>query len=311
MTTLVFGGTGLVGTALKKYKPDWTYLGSSSGNLLKKEECEFIFKHYMNKDKGIKQIIFLAANVGGLYKNMDNNLDIYLDNMKMQMNVMECSAKFGIEKGIFCLSTCIFPDKIDSYPIKEDMLHQGLPHTSNEGYAFAKRNLEVMCRMYNKRTSRARFTCITPTNIYGENDNFNLSDGHVLPVLIHKAHLASENDGRKFILRGTGGALRQFIYSQDVARLIIRILETKIEIDNIILTPSEEKSIKEVAEHIASRFGIDEIYYDKKYSDGQYKKTASNELIRKIFPDFKFTPFETGIDNTINWFLKYYPNVRK
>ena len=311
MTTLVFGGTGLVGTALKKHKPEWTYMGRASGNLLNKEECDFIFKHYMEKDDGIKQIIFLAANVGGLYKNMDNNLDIYMDNMKMQMNIVECCKKYAITKGIFCLSTCIFPDKIDNYPITEDMLHNGAPHYSNEGYAIAKRNMEVMCRLLNKKTPSNRFICITPTNIYGENDNFNLSDGHVLPVLIHKAHLASENDGRKFILRGSGKALRQFIYSDDVARLILRLLESKERIDNVILAPDEEKSIKEVAEYIGVNFGIDQIYYDKKYSDGQYKKTASNEKIKKLFPDFKFTPLEERIKNTIQWFFENYPNIRK
>ena len=311
MTTLVFGGTGLVGNALKKHKPEWTYLGSSSGNLKNPNECEFIFKHYMNKDEGIKQIIFLAANVGGLYKNMDNNLDIYMDNMKMQMNIMECCGKFGIEKGLFCLSTCIFPDKIESYPIKEHMLHNGPPHTSNQGYAYAKRNMEIMCELYNRKFKYSRFICITPTNIYGEHDNFNLTDGHVLPVLIHKAHLASENDGRKFILRGTGSALRQFIYSGDVARLIIKLLELKKPVSNVILTTDEEVSIKEIAEYIAKVFGLEDVYYDKKYSDGQHKKTASNELLKTLFPDFEFTPLEKGLEKTIKWFLTNYPNVRK
>jgi len=89
---------------------------------------------------------------------------------------------------VACLSTCIFPDKTE-YPIDESMLHNGPPHSSNDAYAYAKRMLEVQCRMYNENHGD-NFVCIIPTNIYGPNDNFNIEDGHVLPALINKCFIA-------------------------------------------------------------------------------------------------------------------------
>ena len=138
MTIVVFGGTGLVGSALKKIQSNWTYLGSKDGDLRNLRKCVKLFEKYKPT-----KVVFLAAIVGGLYKNLDANYDMYMDNMKMQMNIIECCNQYKIKQAIFCLSTCIFPDKVQ-YPIKEEYLHNGEPHPSNYGYAFAKRNLDIM-----------------------------------------------------------------------------------------------------------------------------------------------------------------------
>ena len=300
--SLVFGGTGLVGCALKKIKPDWTYLGSRDGDLRIMRNCEKIFKKYEPK-----QVIFLAAIVGGLYKNLDTNYEMYMDNMKMQMNIIECCNKYKVKDGIFCLSTCIFPDKVE-YPIKEEYLHNGEPHSSNYGYAFAKRNMDIMCRLSNEKF-KSNFRCIVPTNIYGEFDNFDLENGHVIPSLIHKAYLAKKND-LPFVLRGTGKALRQFIYSGDVAKIIILLLTNPfINYQNIILSPQEEVSIKDISKIIAKNFDIKTVEYDTTYSDGQYKKTCDNSKLLEM--DIELTSLEDGLEDTIVWFKNNYPNVRK
>ena len=93
---------------------------------------------------------------------------------------------------VSCLSTCIFPDKI-KFPIDETKLHNGPPHSSNEGYAYSKRLLETLSRCYNAQYN-TDFICIIPTNIYGKNDNFNLKDAHVIPALIHKAYISKKNN---------------------------------------------------------------------------------------------------------------------
>ena len=115
---------------------------------------------------------------------------------------------------IAILSTCIFPDKTN-YPINEKMLHDGPPHKSNEEYAYAKRILQIHCNAYNKQYNR-NYICVIPTNIYGKFDNFSIDHGHVIPSLIHKAYLAKKNN-ITLIVNGTGTALRQFIYSEDLA----------------------------------------------------------------------------------------------
>ena len=134
------------------------------------------------------------------------------------------------------------------------MLHQGEPHNSNEGYAYAKRMLEIQSKKYCEEF-KDNFICIIPTNIYGENDNFSLEDGHVIPALIHKCYLA-KNNNKKFVVRGSGKALRQFIYSKDLAELIMWVLDKYDDRENIILSVSEkdEVSIEYVARLIAKNF---------------------------------------------------------
>lgn len=306
MVILVFGGTGLVGQALKKLEPDWIYLGSRDGDLRNMENCIEIFEKYKPK-----KIIFLAALVGGLYKNLDGNYDMFLNNMKMQMNIIECCNNYNVKDGIFCLSTCIFPDKVE-YPIKEEYLHKGPPHQSNYGYAYAKRNLEILCRMSNEKF-KSNFKCISPTNIYGEYDNFNLTDSHVIPSLIHKAYLANKNNNN-FTILGSGQTMRQFIYSGDVAKIIQTLISNPfIENSIFIATPENEYKIKDVGLIIAKNFNIPEsrIKFNTNYQDGQYKKTCSNEKLMSILGNFEFTLLENGLKQTIDWFKNHYPNVRK
>lgn len=117
-----------------------------------------------------------------------------------------------------CLSTCIFPDRA-TYPIDESVVHDGPPHRSNEGYAYAKRMIDVLNRCYNEEYG-CMFTSVIPTNVYGPYDNYNIEDGHVIPGLIHKCFKAKAA-GEDFAIWGSGKPLRQFIYSEDLAQLMV------------------------------------------------------------------------------------------
>jgi GDP-L-fucose synthase len=307
---LVFGGTGLIGTALKKIKPKWKYLSSHDGDLRYYENCEKIFKKYK-----YSKVIFLAANVGGLYKNLDHNYTMFHDNIRMAMNVIHCCNLYNIKDAIFCLSTCIFPDSSANIKINEliheNNIHDGEPHHSNYGYAHSKRLIDVMCNLSNE-TFNSKFCCIIPTNIYGENDNFDLQDSHVIPALIHRAYIASQAKSH-FIVKGTGKALRQFLYVDDVADIIAKLLENPIRPHKIIIAPDEEISIKDLVLLIADEFCIshNNILYDYNKNDGQYKKTCSNELFKSYYSKFQFTELKYGIKHTCDWFKKNYPNIRK
>jgi GDP-L-fucose synthase len=310
---LVTGGTGMVGSAIKSisdryHEYQFIYISSKDYDLTNFESTEKMFLDYKPE-----YVIHLAACVGGLYKNMNQKIDMLEKNLQINYNVVKCSHLYKVKKLIACLSTCIFPDKT-SYPIDENMLHNGPPHDSNDAYAYAKRMLEIQCRMY-RENNGCNFVCVIPTNIYGKYDNYSLEDGHVLPALIHKCFLEKKNNV-DFVIRGTGKPLRQFIYSEDLAKLIINILFTdpKIDsIDNIILSVPEkdEVSIKTVAIIIAKCFNYEHrIVFDNKYSDGQFKKTASNEKMAKLFPNFEFTKINNGIQETIEWFVANFEKVR-
>jgi GDP-L-fucose synthase len=154
---------------------------------------------------------------------------------------------------------------------------------------------------------------VIPTNIYGPNDNFNLDDAHVIPALIHKCYLAKKNNDKKFVVCGSGKPLRQFIYSMDLARLLVWTLESYDETEPIILSPSFEISIRDVAILIAKKFeyDADAIVFDENYADGQYKKTVDNSKILKMHGDYEFTHIEDGLRETVDWFIENYNVCRK
>ncbi|KAH8548359.1 hypothetical protein BGW37DRAFT_506898 [Umbelopsis sp. PMI_123] len=316
---LVTGGSGLVGKAIewviendkserygKKEGETWIFLTSKDGDLRKPEDTKAIFEKYKPT-----HVIHLAALVGGLFKNMKYKLDFLRDNLLINDNVLETSKNYGVKKVVSCLSTCIFPDKT-SYPIDETMIHNGPPHESNFGYAHAKRMIDVQNKAYNEQYG-CNFTSVIPTNVYGPHDNYSLEDSHVLPGLTHKCYLAKKNN-TPFIVGGTGKPLRQFIYSRDLAKLFIWTLREYQETEPIILSVGEkdEVSIKDVADAIVNAVGFEGEYsFDTTRSDGQFKKTASNEKLLKYIPDFEFTPFNVAVKESVDWFLENYETCRK
>lgn len=309
---LITGGTGLVGSAIKTISKD--YESKYNFIYVERKMCDLLNYNstlaYFMENKP-DYVIHLAANVGGLFKNMENPVQMLEENLLINLNVVKAAHFVKVEKLIACLSTCIFPDKT-TYPISENDLHNGPPHTSNEGYAYSKRIVQTLCNSYNKQYGE-KFVCIIPTNIYGPYDNFNLNDAHVIPALIHKCFLAREKR-EKFIVSGTGTPLRQFIYAEDLAKNIMWVLEEYNETEPIILATDEadEISIEQVARIIAREFDYEQfLEFDTTKADGQYKKTASNQKFRKYNPDFSFSKIEKGLQDTISWFKQNYPNIRK
>ena len=312
---LVTGGSGLVGNAIRNeinnsinsyYSENYSFVFSNSS---KCNLCDYDSTLEYFKKIQPNYVIHLAANVGGLYKNMNKKVEMLEDNLLININVLKCCKIINVKKLINCLSTCIFPDNVE-YPITEDKLHEGPPHWSNDSYAYAKRLLEVQSNAYNTQYN-TNFICIIPTNIYGQYDNYNLEDSHVIPGLIHKFYIAKKNN-ENVVIRGSGLPRRQFIYSIDLAKLILEILKKYNNNNNIILSPTEEVSIKEIALIIADTINFEgQILYDMSYSDGQYKKTIDNKKLMKFLPDFKFTPLDIGIKESVDWFIENYENIRK
>lgn len=308
MIVLVTGGSGLIGKAIESIKSNYDYnfifLSSSDCDLTDFNKTKELFNE-IKPD----YVIHLAANVGGLFKNMNQKVDMFEKNLLINYNVIKCCHDLKIKKLISCLSTCIFPNDT-TYPINESMLHNGAPHNSNDAYSYAKRMIEVHSKAYREQYND-NFVCVIPTNVYGEYDNFSLEDGHVVPALIHKCYLAKQNN-EPFVVYGSGKPLRQFIYSIDLAKLILWVLENYSG-EPIILSPNEneEVSIKNVAELIAKEFDYDNIKFDTSKSDGQFKKTADNTKLIDLYEEFKFTTIEEGIKKSVNWFMNNYKIARK
>lgn len=316
MVVLVTGGTGLVGRAIEDVvlarnsrtpsNVQWHFAGSTDADLRDLAQAKALFAHVQPT-----HVVHLAALVGGLFKNMSRKVDFFRENMQINDVVLHCCHAFNVQKLVSCLSTCVFPDKT-SYPIDESMLHNGRPHTSNEGYAMAKRMIDTMNRCYADQYG-CKFTSVVPTNVYGPHDNFNIDDGHVIPGLIHKCFLAKQNN-TPFTIWGSGAPLRQFIFSRDLAELILWVLDAYDSVEPIILSVGEEDevSIRDVALEIARAMDFKgEIQFDTTKSDGQFKKTASNTKLRQYLPDFQFTPTCDGLQETVQWFESNYESARK
>ena len=314
MNILVTGGTGLVGKAIQRVLNEINDTQIKNCVFLSSKHCDLrdynqTYTYFSKRSPDI--VIHLAACVGGLYKNINQRRNMFEDNFLINFHVLKICYELNVSKVISCLSTCVFPDHIENYPITENDLHQGEPHSSNYPYAYAKRFVEIQSRIYNELGRN--FTCLIPTNLYGIHDNFSLSDGHVIPSLIHKIYLSKLHNHNSTSLLGNGTALRQFLYVDDFARIILHILPYKNP-DTIIVTPNikEEISIREVAKIISDSIQFKgNIVTESNYDDGQFKKTASNERLRTYLPLYRFTPLHQGIDITVKWFLSQYPDLRK
>lgn len=315
LTILVTGGTGLVGSAVqhvvtnrKPVNETWVFVGSRDADLTRLEQADSLFEKVKPT-----HVLHLAARVGGLFANQSDNLGFYKDNMMMQDNMYTCAAKFGVKKMVSCLSTCVFPDKV-TYPISEEDLHNGPPHDSNAGYAYAKRMVDVQNRLYNggqSQENKCLFTAVIPTNAYGENDNFNLQTGHVIASLIRKCHTAKV-DNQPFVVAGTGEPLRQFLYSYDLGRLLVWAVMIYKEDTPIILADEKEYTIADVAQTIAEVMEFDgPVTFNPTMSNGQHRKTVSIAKLRTYLPNFVFTDLHVGLKKSVTWFMRNQDHIRE
>jgi GDP-L-fucose synthase len=299
---LITGGSGLVGSSF--IGEEFIHLSSKDGDLRNKESIKSLIEK--TNPEGI---IHCAAKVGGVLGNTKYPGDFYHDNIMMNTNVIEEAKNKGIKKLVFFSSTCVFPDEVE-YPLSPEKIHLGPPHQSNYAYAYAKRMGQVQIQAYKDQHDLNYFTVI-PTNIYGPNDSYDMENGHVLPSLIHKMYLARES-GEDFIVWGSGNPLREFIFSEDVAKLTMNLYRDYNGNAPVILSTSNETSIKNVVLMIADIFDFKgNIKFDTSKPEGQYRKPSDNSVIRQMYPDFKFTQMREGLEKSINWFIENYKIARK
>lgn len=298
---IITGGDGLLGSAIKsKTKKAITF---------KRSDCDLEIENFsllLSLNKNATTVIHCAAKVGGVGANMNSNFEFFQKNIKIDYNVLNACLDHSIENLVTILSTCVFPDKVE-YPLTADKIDLGAPHFSNYGYSYAKRLLYYQTKMYRNVIGK-NWISVIPTNLYGPNDNFNLENSHLIPALIRKAHEASIS-GCDFIVWGDGTPLRQFVYSEDMADIILWAIDNWKSESPLMAINEKEYSIKEVAMIIADRFRIPEnkIIFDKTKPNGQFRKPAKSDVNW-----FEFTPLEEGLNKTIDWFVENYDtkNVR-
>lgn len=297
---LVTGGTGMVGSAIKADLK----IGRKDCNLNDWNEVNAFFGKHKPEE-----MVHCAAKVGGVWANMHQKGDFFRENILMNTFIIEAARLHGVKRLLAFLSTCVFPDKVE-YPLSADKVHLGPPHTSNDAYAYAKRMVDVQLRAYREQYG-LEYISVIPTNIYGPNDLFDLKNGHVVPALIHRCFLAREK-GEDLEVWGTGKPLREFIYSEDVAKLTEWALENYTDPEPLIFSTSEEISIKNLVEMVVELLNFKgKLIWLSDKPDGQFRKPSDNSKIKELMPSFQFTPVYEGLKKTIEWFEANYPNVRQ
>jgi GDP-L-fucose synthase len=302
MKTTIFGSRGLLGSALVQTGVEQILEHTRSmGDLTSRLSA-------MNSYNDLW--INAAAKVGGVKGNTDFVGDFYRDNIDIANNVLEAAHLNGVKKLVSILSTCIYPDaQYVNYPITEDQLHNGPPHPSNYGYAYAKRMLDVGSRAYRQQWG-CNFITVVPNNLYGPHDNYDVNNGHVIPSLIRKfyeAHLA----GADVTVWGSGKPLREFTFSEDAAKIIWWCAENYNDSDPVNIGNTEEVPIGDVAREIARIIGFKrQIKFDTSKPEGQFRKPTSNKKLRDLGCEIQYTPLSVGLESSIDFFVKNYPNVR-
>lgn len=289
---VVTGGSGMVGRSLKKILPEAVYLSSKDYDLTsEKGVAQMYFYHRPTV------LIHLAAKVGGIIDNINKPGEYFTDNVLMNTLLVEYARHYDVGRFIGVLSTCIYPDKVDNYPMTEEMLHLGPPTPTNFSYGYAKRSLAIQIEAYNKQYG-THYQYLTPCNLYGEYDKFG-ENSHFVAALIKKIHEAKVSGQDKITLFGTGTPLRQFMHSDDLAKVIKMCLEEEVY-DSFNVATDENVSIDEIAKIALRACDADDmkIEYDSSKPDGQFRKDVSTDRLKAIFPDFKPTKLYHGIRST-------------
>lgn len=293
---LVTGGSGLVGRHLRELLPEAEYISSKDHDLRSESDVKRLF------ESDWSHVVHLAARVGGILENMNHPAEFIEENLLMNTLLLKYARLAGVQQLTAVLSTCIYPDVYDKYPLTEDDLHNGPPQRTNFAYAIAKRTLAVHIDSLNKQYG-LRYNYLIPCNLFGEYDKVDERRSHYLTALLGKI-IKAEREGRDYIdLLGTGTPLRQFMYGGDLAKAIKRCIEEDVT-DSFNVAVTENRSIREIAEIALEATGNQgmELRFDSTSPDGQFRKDVSNKKMMGVFPDFEFTPLADGIKRVYRYY---------
>ena len=300
----IAGHNGMVGSAvvrkLKELKYKKIYFQNKKQLDLRNQNKVYKYINNIKPDA----VILAAAKVGGIKANNTFRGEFIFDNLSIQNNVIDASYKNGVKNLIFLGSNCIYP-KNSKQPIKESYLLSNYLEKTNEPYAIAKIAGVNLCESYNIQYN-VNYKCLIPCNAYGMNDNYDLNSSHFLPALIRKIIDAINNDKDYIKIWGRGKALREVIYSDDIADACIFFLKKKTKESLINIGTGIEKSIIEYAKFIMRHLRVNlKIIYEKKTPDGTFRKLLDVSLAKKYGWKYK-TNLDEGLSNTINDYLQKY-----
>ena len=291
-------------------------VGSSILRLLKKRKYKNIYTKdrshldLLDQAKTLKYLKFIkpdivviaAAKVGGIFANKSLKADFIYQNLMIQTNLIHSSYLAGVKNLILLGSSCVYP-KYSKQPIKESYLLSGALEETNDAYAIAKIAGIKMCESYNYQYN-LNYVCLMPTNLYGPNDNYDLTNSHFYPALISKIHEAKIKKKKSIDIWGNGKPLRELLYVDDLADACEFFMKKKTRHFLINIGSGKEKTILDFAKFIMKRLNVDiKIKFDKKKPNGTPRKRLNTNLAKYYGWKSKIS-LEKGFDLTYEDFLK-------
>ncbi|MBY5537757.1 GDP-L-fucose synthase [Rhizobium leguminosarum] len=252
-------------------------------------------------------IILAAAKVGGILANDTFPADFLYDNLIIEANIFEAAHRNGVDRLLFLGSSCIYP-KFAPQPISEDALLTGPLEPTNEWYAVAKIAGIKLADAYRKQHGRDYISAM-PTNLYGPGDNFDLQSSHVLPALIHKAHLAKVTGASEIAIWGTGKPRREFLHVDDCADALVFLLKNYSDAQHVNVGSGEDIEIIELARLVCRVVGYEgKIAHDLSKPDGTPRKLMSTDKLKNMGWKPRIS-LEEGIRPVYDWFLQFEGNA--
>ncbi len=298
----VAGHLGLVGSAIVRALKD---RGFKNLVLKTRRELDLLdqraVSNFFSSEK--PQYVFLAAaKVGGIMANKNLPADFIYENLQVQSNVLESAKQNGVKKLLFLGSSCMYPRE-SRQPIKEEYILTGPLEPTNQAYAVAKIAGLITCQSYNKQFG-TNFISAIPTNMYGENDNFDLENSHVLPALIRKFHEAKMVGNTEITLWGSGKSKRELLHVDDFADASVFLMENYNNSEPVNIGTGEDDSIKEIAELVREIVGFNgKILWDKTKPDGMPRKLLDVSKLHNLGWKHKIK-LRDGIQSTYEWYVK-------
>ena len=299
MNVLVLGHKGMVGRAIARtLKAKGHTVVTFDADLRMQPEVNIVF------DRKYDYVFICAAKVGGILANSLNPVNFLYDNTMIAMNILAAAHRAGVQNLMFLGSSCIYP-KLAPQPIKEEHLLTGLLEPTNEAYAIAKIAGLKLCEAFNKQYGR-NYVAVMPTNLYGIGDKYSLQNSHVLPALIHKAHIAKEEKALGITVWGSGNPRREFMYVDDMADACVFLMESGYKDGLINIGVGEDVSIKEVAELVCKIVKFEgELEFDASKPDGTPRKLLDISKLKALGWKPK-TSLADGINEAYKDFLRRY-----
>jgi len=306
----IAGHRGLVGSAIVRQLESRGF-----ANLVTRTHKELDLTNQAEVQAFFKQeqpdyVIIAAAKVGGIHANSAYPADFIYQNIIIEANVINSAYESKVERLLFLGSTCIYPKAVKQ-PMREDAILTDVLESTNEPYAIAKIAGIKLCESYNRQYG-TDFRSVMPTNLYGINDNFHPENSHVIPALMQRFHQAKINKDAEVVVWGTGDAMREFLYVDDMAEASLFVLEldeetykanTQSMLSHINIGTGKDVSIREMAETMKEVVGFQgELIFDKSRPDGSPRKLIDVSRLSNMGWKYNINLYE-GLKRTYYWYL--------